>query len=610
MQHVVDDILPGVSSPYHGGRNLDLNALDAFLSPFVDTYEKYWIVRALSNDAAVDIEPTEPPDSKGPAQNLTKRATSPTGLRSLDDAGAVGVLTKEGDRSGLLGMLIQNNYVFPNSSISYCPFFEDIPTVEDAQQAIRDGLTELNYHTTKEIVKSDLLFQLPDAVFDIQELDITNRTLKYTFMYNQDPVYMRILKMTPEDKKKLSKAQPMANLNSAFIASLLGRTFSARIEEFPYEEQPFTVVLSDLVGVALIPFSLLFMIPLYMHTVVREKEAGLREFMKMMRVSQLSYLVYNYLFNFVLYNLVAATLIATEVIYEVRVFTQSNPFLVVCVLELWAVVQIPLAFLLSVVFQSSTVSSLFGYLIVVMGVIISEILNQFIFPAPSTLPIIFYAWPPFIFQRILYVLIDHCSDLHCVTWEAFSIMMWNMFGEQEEVGFLIFALIAYALALPPLVYVFDLMFPGKYGVPLRPFHALYDRYLKRHSLISRATQRGDDHSGWNRALDPEGHDVAVEMDLLSQPEHEMHGQDEGVARETQRVMHCDCVLEQPIVARQLTKAFGGRQRAPGEELIAVDHLSFAVGENEVFGLLGPNGAGYGERLQDSDSSKSPVPMHP
>jgi len=43
-----------------------------------------------------------------------------------------------------------------------------------------------------------------------------------------------------------------------------------------------------------------------------------------------------------------------------------------------------------------------------------------------------------------------------------------------------------------------------------------------------------------------------------------------------------------LEVRELTKVYRGRR---GEDVLAVDHISFSVGKNEVVGLLGPNGAG-------------------
>ena len=38
---------------------------------------------------------------------------------------------------------------------------------------------------------------------------------QYTMMYNDDPVYMRVQKLPAQDKRKLSKLQPMANMHAA-----------------------------------------------------------------------------------------------------------------------------------------------------------------------------------------------------------------------------------------------------------------------------------------------------------------------------------------------------------------------------------------------------------
>jgi len=49
------------------------------------------------------------------------------------------------------------------------------------------------------------------------------------------------------------------------------------------------------------------------------------------------------------------------------------------------------------------------------------------------------------------------------------------------------------------------------------------------------------------------------------------------------------MANRPVLeVRELTKVYRGRR---GEDVLAVDHISFSVNKNEVVGLLGPNGAG-------------------
>ena len=47
-------------------------------------------------------------------------------------------------------------------------------------------------------------------------------------------------------------------------------------------------------------------------------------------------------------------------------------------------------------------------------------------------------------------------------------------------------------------------------------------------------------------------------------------------------------MQSILEVKELTKVY--RQRR-GEDVLAVDHVSFSVNKNEVVGLLGPNGAG-------------------
>uniref|UniRef100_A0A8C4H0N4 ABC transporter domain-containing protein n=1 Tax=Dicentrarchus labrax TaxID=13489 RepID=A0A8C4H0N4_DICLA len=67
-------------------------------------------------------------------------------------------------------------------------------------------------------------------------------------------------------------------------------------------------------------------------------------------------------------------------------------------------------------------------------------------------------------------------------------------------------------------------------------------------------------------------------------------EDRDVADERKRVLECQPVVESmvgsPLILQELSKVYSS-----GENLLAVDRLSLAVGKGECFGLLGFNGAG-------------------
>ncbi|KAM8824363.1 phospholipid-transporting ATPase ABCA3 isoform 1-T4 [Synchiropus picturatus] len=67
-------------------------------------------------------------------------------------------------------------------------------------------------------------------------------------------------------------------------------------------------------------------------------------------------------------------------------------------------------------------------------------------------------------------------------------------------------------------------------------------------------------------------------------------EDRDVAEERKRVLDCHPMMESmvgsPLVMQELSKVYSS-----GEDLLAVDRLSLAVGKGECFGLLGFNGAG-------------------
>jgi hypothetical protein len=99
---------------------------------------------------------------------------------------------------------------------------------------------------------------------------------------------------------------------------------SAFMQGYPYWQDPLSFNLNDIVGPTLVPFCLTFLLPVFMHTIIMEKENRIREMMKMMGMKMSTYWALNYLFDFLVYCLVLAIFCIAELLLQVRLFTQTR----------------------------------------------------------------------------------------------------------------------------------------------------------------------------------------------------------------------------------------------------------------------------------------------
>lgn len=136
-----------------------------------------------------------------------------------------------------------------------------------------------------------------------------------------------------------------------------GSTITASIQGFPYWKDPVSFDLNDIIGPMLVPFAICFLIPVFMHTIVLEKENRVREMMKMMGMKMSTYWMINYLFDYCVYLLVTILFITVEFIIQVRIFTQTNFFVIFFIFFIWGHTQIALSFFLSSFFNKSSLSS-------------------------------------------------------------------------------------------------------------------------------------------------------------------------------------------------------------------------------------------------------------
>jgi len=101
----------------------------------------------------------------------------------------------------------------------------------------------------------------------------------------------------------------------------------------------------SIAGGSLYPIALSLLLPVFMHTIVLEKEERLREIMKMNGLKMKNYWIVNYLFSFGLY--ITTTLIFLFFGMFVLVtdfFTETNFFVLIITLFGWGFSQVSLSF--------------------------------------------------------------------------------------------------------------------------------------------------------------------------------------------------------------------------------------------------------------------------
>ena|SRR3990167_1929596 len=107
-------------------------------------------------------------------------------------------------------------------------------------------------------------------------------------------------------------------------ASTMNKTVTGFIQPIPYWEDNISFSINDFVGPMLVPFCITFLIPVFMHTIILEKENRLREIMKIMGMKMSTYWLINYLFDYLMYCVVVAVFVALQYIIRVRMFTQTR----------------------------------------------------------------------------------------------------------------------------------------------------------------------------------------------------------------------------------------------------------------------------------------------
>jgi len=225
-----------------------------------------------------------------------------------------------------------------------------------------DRIESLNDYDINELVNDSVLSVVPDGAVTIHE--INDNTFSYTLQVNdmRMPQYHRnngITKLQYYNKNTNAYSNVLNVINGQLWASdLFNKAYFKNFFEDVYIMSGVQLMPIDadnngdniqriinLAGITIYPVAISLLMPLFMYTIVLEKESKLIEIMKINGMKMRNYWLSNFTFNFILYSI---TMLIFNVFGGVGLslsfFTQTSLPLLLIVYLGWGLCQIGMAF--------------------------------------------------------------------------------------------------------------------------------------------------------------------------------------------------------------------------------------------------------------------------
>lgn len=171
----------------------------------------------------------------------------------------------------------------------------------------------------------------------------------------------------------------------------------------------------NVIGTGLYPLGLALLLPLFLYSIVSEKEEKLIEIMRMNGLDLKYYWVNTFIFNFLI------SLITFSIFYgfgffvlELQFFTETNPIVLWIILIGWGIAQIAMTNLVQIFISNGKSATIIGYLLSIFSALIGETIAVFVYSLPMVVPNWLLMFPPFTLCRSFYLLGMACATTGCV----------------------------------------------------------------------------------------------------------------------------------------------------------------------------------------------------
>ncbi|KAF9586403.1 hypothetical protein BGW38_005680 [Lunasporangiospora selenospora] len=480
------------------------------------------------------------------------------------------------------------------SGFQLVPFYKDVGGTEDS---VDDALTGQVQTLIKRLALVDktairaqdpspeqlieyysqigsLIQDMPIGAVIFNAIDFVARKFDYTLQVGKD---VRLSRAANYPKRGIRLMEQHTALVGAILKSSQKAATTKITHGFRGMPQLFStkaeLPIAALVGRILYPFGVSFLLPIFVITIVKEKEDRILVMMRMSGLKSITYYIAHYIHFYILHIISTFMFIIAGVAFKMPFFTLVQPGVYVLLFFFWGHVQIALAFFLSCFFSKSRTALVIVFLLVLCGVIVS-LATESIFEDDKA-PLGYFVWPAFAFYRALSVINRSSFDK---SYQPYKIS--DLKGS-DEVFQVIIAMIIETFVFLGLAFYLTEVFPTEYGVR-QPWHFIFSTPYK--FFFGKKDKKGMDIEGQVRRDNTGSARDIIQGEIPLDPE-EVKFEDMDVKQERAQVLHDDYSPDCPLVLKNMRKIY------PSNKKLAVKNVTFAVDKDTIFGLLGPNGAG-------------------